>query len=186
MDLYEVGLELPSSAAGSIADGSKWAEIIDESSSQARFAPRQAGEAPGGTPQCRKAGELVKPLLLFLGDLVFELETTYLQESNHFGNVLKGYDGFLSSSKTTTNLKRSRKFQPEDRLFSLSSITSPAVEEQGGRDDLGTGRSRGGGIGVNGPGKPKKARLGPRDGRRIRLSSDPELEDEDDTDLGAR
>ncbi|GAB2265999.1 hypothetical protein Dimus_001029 [Dionaea muscipula] len=117
---------------------------------------------------------------------VFELETTYLQESNHFGNVLKGYDGFLSSSKSTTNLKRSRKFQPEDRLFSLSSITSPAVEDQGGRDDLGPGRSRGGGLGPNGPGKPKKARLGPRDGKRIRLSSEPDVEDEDDTDVGAR
>ncbi|KAG6474221.1 hypothetical protein ZIOFF_068145 [Zingiber officinale] len=91
---------------------------------------------------------------------VYDLETTYLQDSNQNGSVLKGFEGFLSSSKSTakflflieqgsgsgltylrhtldsdknticnciSSLKRSRKFQPEDRLFSLSSITSPAV-----------------------------------------------------------
>ncbi|KNA06311.1 hypothetical protein SOVF_182260 [Spinacia oleracea] len=91
---------------------------------------------------------------------VFELETTYLQDSNHFGHVLKGFEGFLGSTKSATNLKRPRKFQPEDRIFSLSSITSPAVEEQtGGRDDVGPGRSKGGGLPTNGQGKPKKGRL---------------------------
>ncbi|THG10836.1 hypothetical protein TEA_026514 [Camellia sinensis var. sinensis] len=34
---------------------------------------------------------------------VYELETSYLQESSHFGNALKGFDGFLSASKNTTN-----------------------------------------------------------------------------------
>ncbi|TXG72315.1 hypothetical protein EZV62_000894 [Acer yangbiense] len=33
---------------------------------------------------------------------VYELETSYLQEASHFGNVLKGFEGFLSSSKNTT------------------------------------------------------------------------------------
>ncbi|KAJ0769956.1 hypothetical protein HanLR1_Chr03g0118231 [Helianthus annuus] len=69
------------------------------------------------------------PQVLFIRccRFVYELETSYLQESSNFGNVWKGYEGFLSSSKNTTNLKRSRKFQHEDRLFSLSSVTSPAV-----------------------------------------------------------
>ncbi|XP_057965606.1 uncharacterized protein LOC131156161 isoform X2 [Malania oleifera] len=67
---------------------------------------------------------------------VYELETSYLQDPSQCGNVLKGFEGFLSSSKSTTLLKRSRKFQPEDRLFSLSSVTSLAAEEQAvGRDD---------------------------------------------------
>ncbi|XP_057957543.1 uncharacterized protein LOC131150686 isoform X2 [Malania oleifera] len=57
---------------------------------------------------------------------VYELETSYLQDSSRFGNALKGSEGIFSSSKYTTNLKRSRKFHPEDRLFSLSSVTSPA------------------------------------------------------------
>ncbi|CAO2821607.1 unnamed protein product [Amaranthus hypochondriacus] len=87
---------------------------------------------------------------------VFELETTYLQDSNQFGHVLKGFEGFLSSSKSTANLKRSRRFQPEDRIFSLSSVTSPVVEEQ---TDVGSGRSKGGNLPSNGQGKPKKGRL---------------------------
>ncbi|KAJ6938584.1 hypothetical protein NC651_005117 [Populus alba x Populus x berolinensis] len=79
---------------------------------------------------------------------VYDLETSYLQDPGQCGNVLKGFEGFLSSSKNTAlygvdivifiyflrfdsntynrSLKRSRKFQPEDRLFSLSSVTSPA------------------------------------------------------------
>ncbi|KAG6420953.1 hypothetical protein SASPL_117499 [Salvia splendens] len=33
---------------------------------------------------------------------VYELETSYLQETTTFGNVLKGFDGFLSSSKSAS------------------------------------------------------------------------------------
>ncbi|XP_023635628.1 disease resistance protein RML1A isoform X1 [Capsella rubella] len=32
---------------------------------------------------------------------VYELETSYLQESSHIGNALKGFEGFLSSSKSS-------------------------------------------------------------------------------------
>ncbi|KAM7488497.1 hypothetical protein LguiB_025981 [Lonicera macranthoides] len=93
-------------------------------------------------------------------------------------------------TSTTSSLKRSRKFQLEDRLFSLSSVTSPASEEIGmgredGRSDLGHGRPKGG-LGANGQGKPKKGRTGPRDGKKIRLSSDLDLDDEDDLDLSSR
>ncbi|KAI3990160.1 hypothetical protein MKX01_029138 [Papaver californicum] len=122
---------------------------------------------------------------------VYELETSYLQDSSQGGNVLKGFEGFLSSTKSTTNLKRSRKFQPEDRLFSLSSVTSPAVEEHlvgrdDGRSDFGLGRSKG--AGANGQGKPKKGggRNTPRDVRRIRPSSEHDMDDEDDLDLSLR
>lgn len=104
------------------------------------------------------------------------METSYLQDPSQCGNVLKGFEGFLSSSKNTTLLKRSRKFQPEDRLFSLSSTTSPAAEEQAaGRD--------GGAILANGQGKPKKGRGGPRDAKRLRQSSEPDFDYEDDADL---
>ncbi|KMT16621.1 hypothetical protein BVRB_3g049070 [Beta vulgaris subsp. vulgaris] len=36
---------------------------------------------------------------------VFELETTYLQDSNQFGHVLKGFEGFLGSSKSASKYK---------------------------------------------------------------------------------
>ncbi|KAL6516169.1 hypothetical protein OROGR_019474 [Orobanche gracilis] len=128
---------------------------------------------------------------------VYDMETSYLQDPSQCGNVLKGFEGFLSSSKNTTGetfvlisskstatngavnpyftyLKRSRKFQPEDRLFSLSSVTSPAAEEV----------ARDGGVSANGPnssGKPKKGRV-PREAKR-RQSSEADLDYEDDPDL---
>ncbi|KAJ8438144.1 hypothetical protein Cgig2_033023 [Carnegiea gigantea] len=37
---------------------------------------------------------------------VFDMETTYLQDPSQCGNVLKGYDGFLSTSKSTTLYSR--------------------------------------------------------------------------------
>ncbi|OIT38237.1 PREDICTED: chromatin modification-related protein eaf6-like [Nicotiana attenuata] len=120
---------------------------------------------------------------------VYELETSYLQETGTFGNALKGFEGFLSTSNKNSNLKRSRKFQLEDRLFSLSSVTSPAAEELGredGRPDPTQGRIRGGGFATNGQGKPKKGRTGPRDGRKFRISNDLDLDDEDDPDSGLR
>ncbi|KAK6940674.1 Chromatin modification-related protein Eaf6 [Dillenia turbinata] len=33
---------------------------------------------------------------------VYEMETSYLQDPSQCGNVLKGFEGFLSSSKSTT------------------------------------------------------------------------------------
>ncbi|XP_075482313.1 uncharacterized protein LOC142522665 isoform X2 [Primulina tabacum] len=100
-----------------------------------------------------------------------ELRNIEKQDPSQCGNVLKGFEGFLSSSKNTALLKRSRKFQPEDRLFSLSSVTSPAAEEV----------ARDGGIAANGPGKPKKGR-GPREAKR-RQSSEVDYDYEDDADL---
>ncbi|XP_073315935.1 uncharacterized protein [Primulina huaijiensis] len=102
---------------------------------------------------------------------VYDMETIYLLDPSQCGNVLKGFEGFLSSSKNTALLKRSRKFQPEDRLFSLSSVTSPAAEEV----------AWDGGIAANGPGKPKKGR-GPREAKR-RQSSEVDYDYEDDADF---
>ncbi|KAF2907503.1 hypothetical protein DAI22_12g102501 [Oryza sativa Japonica Group] len=140
---------------------------------------------------------------------VYEMETTYLQESNQFGSVLKGFESFLSSSKNTSNvmsvywpiagvlymhyLASPREgwiydyhwHNADERLFSLSSVTSPAVDEHmAGRDDgreYGSGRSKGATTPANGQGKPKKGgRPGGRDGKRIRPSNDPDLDDEED------
>ncbi|CAA0822411.1 Unknown protein [Striga hermonthica] len=72
---------------------------------------------------------------------VYDMEMSYLQDPSQCVNVLKGSEGFLSSSKNTTILKRSRNFQPEDMLFSLSFVTSPAAEEV----------ARDGGVSANGP-----------------------------------
>mmetsp|Transcript_8336 Transcript_8336/g.30095 ORF Transcript_8336/g.30095 Transcript_8336/m.30095 type:complete len:129 (-) Transcript_8336:100-486(-) len=60
---------------------------------------------------------------------VYDAETEYFScESSQMGTVLKGYEGFLSSKDNMR--KRARTFKIEDRLFSLSSRTSPAAKEE--------------------------------------------------------
>jgi len=60
---------------------------------------------------------------------MYDAETEYFQsESSQMGTLLKGYEGFLSSKDNLR--KRARTFKIEDRLFSLSSRTSPAAKEE--------------------------------------------------------
>mmetsp|Transcript_15472 Transcript_15472/g.52855 ORF Transcript_15472/g.52855 Transcript_15472/m.52855 type:complete len:112 (+) Transcript_15472:155-490(+) len=59
---------------------------------------------------------------------VYDLETSYLNDSSQQGNVLRGFEGFLAAQKANA-LKRARNFKVEDRLFSLSSKSSQATDE---------------------------------------------------------
>eukprot|EP00271_Cylindrocystis_brebissonii_P001830 TRINITY_DN1212_c0_g8_i1.p1 TRINITY_DN1212_c0_g8~~TRINITY_DN1212_c0_g8_i1.p1 ORF type:complete len:233 (+),score=92.66 TRINITY_DN1212_c0_g8_i1:287-985(+) len=117
---------------------------------------------------------------------IYDLETTYLNESSQVGNVLRGFDGFLTANKAGANTKRPRRLQVDDRLFSLSSLTSPAVEERAAlREAAAEGRPEGvaapaqfghrmkgnGALAANGPGKlqqhppmKQRGRPVPRDG----------------------
>ncbi|KAJ8768407.1 hypothetical protein K2173_021560 [Erythroxylum novogranatense] len=124
---------------------------------------------------------------------VYELESSYLQDSVHFGTALKDFGGFVALSKSGSNLKRSRKLQPEDRIFSLSSITSPAAAELGvnhddGRSGFSPGLLKGGPLPTNRQGRPKKGRTsaGPKDTKEIKPLSPMEFNDEDDTDMSSR
>merc|ERR1712159_754001 len=59
---------------------------------------------------------------------LFEQESDYfMSDSSLLGNALRGYDGFLSSKDTQR--RRQRSFRPEDRLFSLSSMSSDVSKE---------------------------------------------------------
>eukprot|EP00193_Tetraselmis_chui_P005825 CAMPEP_0177769924 /NCGR_PEP_ID=MMETSP0491_2-20121128/10619_1 /TAXON_ID=63592 /ORGANISM="Tetraselmis chuii, Strain PLY429" /LENGTH=118 /DNA_ID=CAMNT_0019287041 /DNA_START=245 /DNA_END=601 /DNA_ORIENTATION=+ len=64
---------------------------------------------------------------------IYDLEGAYLAaECTQCGSVLKGFEGFLSSKDNIR--KRARTFKVDDRLFSLSSGSSPAaveIEQQG-------------------------------------------------------
>ncbi|GER52267.1 hypothetical protein STAS_29706 [Striga asiatica] len=100
----------------------------------------------------------------------------------------QGFDGFVSSSKNTANIKRSKRFQLEDRVFSLSSATSPAAEElrvgkEDGKADMTQVRPKGGGLANVAQGKQKKGRTGQREVKKIRFTSNLDREDEDDPDL---
>ena len=57
---------------------------------------------------------------------IYDLETTYLEETKDFGNVFIGWDGYFSTDK----VKPKRVIHNEDRLFSLSSFTSPASKRE--------------------------------------------------------
>jgi chromatin modification-related protein EAF6 len=83
---------------------------------------------------------------------VYNLETSYLNDSAAHGNILRGFEGFLGPAKPQKCVSRvggvgfdeeallrltlcgwerrgnrARNFKTEERLFSLSSTTSPAV-----------------------------------------------------------
>mmetsp|Transcript_15261 Transcript_15261/g.46124 ORF Transcript_15261/g.46124 Transcript_15261/m.46124 type:complete len:122 (-) Transcript_15261:252-617(-) len=99
--------------------------------------------------QERKAQAQVE--LEAIEDKVYDIETTYLNaEFSQYGTVTKGLEGFLSSKDALR--KRQRAFKAEDRLFSLSSVTSPATVELDAAlmdqvGDAATGYGRGKGKG---------------------------------------
>ncbi|CAM6127590.1 unnamed protein product [Calypogeia fissa] len=152
--------------------------------------------AAGGNPQAALTvllarREKLQEELKVVEKTVYDLETAYLHDSSQCGSVLKGFETFMSASKNAGNLKRSRKFQPEDRLFSLSSVTSPAVEENAagrdadGRADGVLGRNKAGNL-SNGPGKQKRGRTVPREGKRIKQANEQEPEEEEDLEVVPR
>jgi chromatin modification-related protein EAF6 len=58
---------------------------------------------------------------------IYDMESSYFNaEHAQTGNVLKGFEGLLST-KEALRKRQSRGYKPEDRLFSLSSKTSPLV-----------------------------------------------------------
>lgn len=57
---------------------------------------------------------------------IYDLETSYLEETKDIGNIFTGWNAYLSTEK----VKLRKSILNEDRLFSLSSVTSPASRRE--------------------------------------------------------
>jgi chromatin modification-related protein EAF6 len=69
---------------------------------------------------------------------IYKLETSYLLETQLTGNVVKGFDGFISLRSRVSGVGQKRiKFKDSDRWFSNSSSTAKiSLEERVMEDEI--------------------------------------------------
>ncbi|KND05043.1 uncharacterized protein SPPG_08872 [Spizellomyces punctatus DAOM BR117] len=99
-----------------------------------KVTPQMLQEAERELSELLSRKKAVDKALMDLERKIYLFEGSYLEDTSQYGNIIRGFDGYLNSSST----KKRQKLVEEDRLFSRSSVTYPKaleMKERASRED---------------------------------------------------